>query len=103
MVKRGEVWLVILDPAVGRAIQKTRPCVVISPPEINDHLGDAYWKVGRKLEARFDKRLKKPTEGEIAIQLKHPRIVETTETRTPCRCRLSTSGRKSPSPENRTM
>lgn len=33
----------------------------------------------RKLEARFDKRLKKPTEGEIAIQLKHPRIVETTE------------------------
>lgn len=33
----------------------------------------------RKLEARFDQRLKKPTEGEIAIQLKHPRIVETTE------------------------
>jgi Flp pilus assembly protein TadD len=22
-------------------------------PEINDHLGDAYWKAGRKLEARF--------------------------------------------------
>lgn len=39
MVKRGEVWLVILDPTVGREIQKTRPCVVISPPEINDHLG----------------------------------------------------------------
>lgn len=33
----------------------------------------------RKLEARFDKRLKKPTEGEVAIQLKHPRIVETYE------------------------
>lgn len=33
----------------------------------------------RKLEARFDSRLKKPTEGEIAIQLRHPRIVETTE------------------------
>ena len=31
------------------------------------------------------------------------RIVDTTETRTPCRCRLSTSGRKSPSPENSTM
>jgi hypothetical protein len=24
-----------------------------SDPEINDHLGDAYWKVGRRLEARF--------------------------------------------------
>ena len=27
-----------LDPTVGREIQKTRPCVVVSPPEINDHL-----------------------------------------------------------------
>ena len=24
-----------------------------SDPTINDHLGDAYWKVGRKLEAKF--------------------------------------------------
>lgn len=35
---RGEVWLIALDPTVGREIQKTRPCVVVSPPEINDHL-----------------------------------------------------------------
>lgn len=35
---RGEIWLVALDPTVGSEIQKTRPCVVISPPEINDHL-----------------------------------------------------------------
>ena len=35
---RGEVWLINLDPTVGREIQKTRPCVVVSPPEINDHL-----------------------------------------------------------------
>jgi mRNA interferase MazF len=38
MVARGEVWLVALDPTVGREIQKARPCVVVSPPEINDHL-----------------------------------------------------------------
>ena len=38
MVGRGEVWLVALDPTVGSEIQKTRPCVVISPPEIHDHL-----------------------------------------------------------------
>jgi mRNA interferase MazF len=41
MVKRGEVWLVNLDPTVGSEIQKTRPCVVISPPEMHDHLRTA--------------------------------------------------------------
>ena len=38
MVARGDVWLINLDPTVGREIQKTRPCVVISPPELHDHL-----------------------------------------------------------------
>ena len=38
MVTRGEVWLAALDPTVGSEIQKTRPCVVISPPELNDDL-----------------------------------------------------------------
>jgi mRNA interferase MazF len=35
---RGEVWLVALDPAIGSEIQKTRPCLVLSPPEMNDRL-----------------------------------------------------------------
>ncbi len=38
MVARGEVWLVALDPPVGNEIQKTRPCVVMSPPELNEYL-----------------------------------------------------------------
>ncbi|WP_118180085.1 type II toxin-antitoxin system PemK/MazF family toxin [Paraburkholderia phosphatilytica] len=38
MVAQGEVWLVALDPTLGSEIQKTRPCVVISPPELNDYL-----------------------------------------------------------------
>jgi len=29
---------VVLDPTVGSEIQKTRPCVVISPPEMHDYL-----------------------------------------------------------------
>lgn len=37
-VKTGEVWLANLDPTVGSEIQKTRPCVVISPAEMHDHL-----------------------------------------------------------------
>jgi mRNA interferase MazF len=38
MVKRGEIWLAALDPTIGSEIQKTRPCLIISPPEIHDHL-----------------------------------------------------------------
>jgi mRNA interferase MazF len=35
---RGEIWLVALDPTIGSEIQKTRPCVIISPTEMHDHL-----------------------------------------------------------------
>lgn len=38
VVIRGEVWLAGLDPTVGSEIRKTRPCVVISPPELHDYL-----------------------------------------------------------------
>jgi len=38
MVRRGDVFLVNLDPTRGREIQKTRPCVVVSPDELNAHL-----------------------------------------------------------------
>lgn len=37
-MKRGEIWLVALDPTVGSEIKKSRPCVIISPPELNQHL-----------------------------------------------------------------
>ena len=38
MVKRGDIWLVKLDPNIGSEIKKSRPCVVISPPELNSQL-----------------------------------------------------------------
>ena len=37
-MKTGEIWLAQLHPTVGSEIQKTRPCVVISPDEMNAHL-----------------------------------------------------------------
>lgn len=37
-VLRGEVWLTELDPTVGREIQKTRPCLIVSPNSMNLHL-----------------------------------------------------------------
>jgi mRNA interferase MazF len=38
VVNRGEVWVARLDPTEGREIRKTRPCVIVSPPEIHDYL-----------------------------------------------------------------
>lgn len=35
VIQRFEVYLVVLDPTLGSEIQKTRPCVVISPNEMN--------------------------------------------------------------------
>src|SRR3990170_2718542 len=36
--RRGEVFLVDLDPTRGSEIRKTRPCVVVSPDDLNEHL-----------------------------------------------------------------
>ena len=37
-MKPGEIWLAQLDPTVGSEIRKTRPCVVVSPDDMNMHL-----------------------------------------------------------------
>jgi mRNA interferase MazF len=37
-VSRGDIFLVELNPTRGSEIRKTRPCVVVSPGELNDHL-----------------------------------------------------------------
>ena len=63
-ITRGDVHLVRLDPTLGSEIQKTRPCVVVSPDELNAHLrtvivapmttaGRAYpWRI----RCRFQRR-----------------------------------------------
>lgn len=38
MVERFDVWLISLDPTKGSEIKKTRPCLVISPNEMNRHI-----------------------------------------------------------------
>lgn len=62
--RRGDVHLVRLDPTLGSEIRKTRPCVVVSPDELNTHLrtaivvpmttrGRAYpWRVGCQFQRR---------------------------------------------------
>ncbi len=54
---RGDVYLIELDPTRGSEVRKTRPCLIVSPDELNQHLrtvivapmttgGQAYpWRV----------------------------------------------------------
>jgi mRNA interferase MazF len=61
---RGDVHLVRLDPTLGSEIRKTRPCVIVSPDELNAHIrtvivapmttaGRAYpWRI----RCRFQRR-----------------------------------------------
>ncbi len=37
-MKRFDVYLINLDPTIGKEIKKTRPCVIISPDEMNDFI-----------------------------------------------------------------
>jgi mRNA interferase MazF len=43
VVAQFDVFLVALDPTIGSEIQKTRPCLVISPNEMNQHLATAIF------------------------------------------------------------
>lgn len=63
-IRRGDVVLVSLDPGRGREIRKTRPCLVVSPDELNEQLstvmvapmttgGHAY---AFRIPCRFKKR-----------------------------------------------
>jgi mRNA interferase MazF len=38
LMKTGDIWPAQLDPSVGSEVQKTRPCVEISPDDMNVHL-----------------------------------------------------------------
>ena len=38
VVRRFDVWLVTLDPTVGSEIKKTRPALIVSPDEMNEHI-----------------------------------------------------------------
>jgi len=61
---RGDVHLVGLDPTLGSEIKKTRPCLIVSPDELNQHLrtvivapmttgGQVYpWRVACRFQNR---------------------------------------------------
>ena len=69
-VARGDVHLVRLDPTTGSEIRKTRPCLVVSPDELNQHLRTAIVAPmttgGRKYPWRVRCRFQNRT-GHVAL------------------------------------
>ncbi|HNY12898.1 MAG TPA: type II toxin-antitoxin system PemK/MazF family toxin [Candidatus Wallbacteria bacterium] len=39
VAKQYDIFLISLDPTLGHEINKTRPCLIVSPDEINDNIG----------------------------------------------------------------
>jgi mRNA interferase MazF len=65
--RRGEVWLVSLDPTVGHEVQKTRPAVIVTSDLYNEH----NWVVlvmplTTRDRAEYDQVLIDPPEGGIS-------------------------------------
>ena len=57
LVERFDVFLVKLDPTVGSEIQKTRPCLVISPDEINSNLATVIVAPMKKKKKKYPSRI----------------------------------------------
>jgi mRNA interferase MazF len=58
VAKRFDVFLINLDPTIGHEIKKTRPCLVISPDEMNAHISTVIFAPmttqGRAYPTRID-------------------------------------------------
>jgi mRNA interferase MazF len=68
-VKRFEVFLINLDPTIGHEIKKTRPCLVISPDEMNDYIPTVI------VAPMTTRRRKYPTRISCSFQGKRGQIV----------------------------
>ena len=66
--RRDEVWLVELDPTLGSEIQKARPCLVISPNEVNEDLRTVIIAPMTTTERSY------PTRVPITFQHKHGQV-----------------------------
>ena len=68
-VNRFDVFLVSLDPTIGHEIQKTRPCLIISPNEMNHHISTVI------VAPMTTKRRRYPTRISCSFQGKNGQIV----------------------------
>jgi len=63
-----EVWLVALDPTSGAEIQKTRPCLIVSPDEMNRHLRTVIIAPMTTVQRSY------PTRVAVTFQGKHGQV-----------------------------
>lgn len=68
-MKRFDVYLVNLDPTLGHEIQKTRPSLIISPDEMNRHIGTVM------IAPMTTKGRDYPTRVPVTFQKKNGQIV----------------------------
>ncbi len=68
-IKRFHVYLVNLDPTIGHGIKKTRPCLIISPNEMNPHIGTVI------VAPMTTKGRKYPTRVQCSFQDKKGQVV----------------------------
>jgi mRNA interferase MazF len=70
VISRSEVYLVNLDPTVGSEIKKIRPCIVVSPDEINHYIRTVIvapmTTKGRRYRTRIPCRFQ-DTEGLVVL------------------------------------
>jgi len=66
--RRDEIWMVSLDPTQGSEIQKTRPCLVVSPNETNEYLRTVIIAPMTTTERSY------PTRVGITFQNKHGQV-----------------------------
>jgi mRNA interferase MazF len=57
VIERFDVFLVVLDPTKGTEIQKTCPCLVISPDEMNRHIGTVIIAPMTKVARNYPMRI----------------------------------------------
>jgi len=70
VIRRYEVYLVNLDPTTGSEIHKTRPCLIVSPDEMNRHIATVIiapmTTKGRQYPSRVEVKFK-GKEGQIVL------------------------------------
>lgn len=74
---RYEVYLINLDPTIGSEIKKTRPCLIISPNEMNKHISTLIIAPLTSTKRNYPTRINCKVQGkEVQIVLDQIRTVD---------------------------
>lgn len=65
VIKQYEIYLLNLDPTIGSEMKKTRPCVIISPDEINNYLNNVIIAPMTSTIKNYPSRVKIEFEGKV--------------------------------------